>query len=36
MALLQAGETAPSFKGQNLTGPEFHLDNKSDRSHVVL
>ncbi len=36
MALLQAGETAPSFKGQNLTGPEFNLDNVKGQKPVIV
>ncbi len=36
MALLQAGETAPSFKGQNLTGPEFHLDNVKGQKPLII
>ncbi len=36
MALLQAGETAPIFKGQNLTGPEFHLENVVGQKPVII
>ncbi len=36
MALLEVGTQAPSFKGQNLTGPEFQLDNVKGKRPVVL
>lgn len=36
MALLQVGSTAPSFKGQNLTGPDFSLDSLKGKKSVVL
>lgn len=36
MALLQVGNTAPSFKGQNLTGPDFSLDSLKGKKSVVL
>lgn len=36
MALLEVGTVAPPFKGQNLTGPEFLLDNLKGSKPVVL
>ncbi len=36
MALLSVGTPAPSFKGQNLTGPEFVLDNVKGQKPIVL
>ncbi len=36
MTLLQTGEAAPLFKGQNLTGPEFHLEGIKGKRPVVL
>jgi peroxiredoxin len=36
MALLEVGTPAPLFKGQNLTGPEFQLDNAKGKKPVVL
>ncbi len=36
MALLQVGQAAPTFKGQNLTGPEFQLENFVGKKGVVL
>ncbi len=36
MALLQVGTPAPAFKAQNLTGPEFVLENFRDKKPVVL
>jgi peroxiredoxin len=36
MALLQVGAPAPSFKGQNLTGPEFQLENVKGKKPVII
>lgn len=36
MALLETGQMAPTFKGQNLTGPEFHLENLKGNKPLVL
>ncbi len=36
MALLEVGTAAPSFKGQNLTGPEFQMDAVKGQKPVVL
>ncbi len=36
MALLEVGTQAPSFKGQNLTGPEFQLENVIGKKPVVI
>lgn len=36
MALLQAGEMAPTFKGLNLTGPEFQFDNVKGQKPVIV
>jgi peroxiredoxin len=36
MALLEVGTAAPLFKGQNLTGPEFHLDKFMGEKPVVI
>ncbi len=36
MALVETGQTAPSFKGQNLTGPEFQLDNVKGNKPLVI
>ncbi len=36
MALLQVGTPAPTFKGQNLTGPEFRLETLKGQKPVVL
>lgn len=36
MALLQVGSTAPSFKGQNLTGPDISLDSLKGKKAIVL
>jgi peroxiredoxin len=36
MGLLEVGTAAPPFKGQNLTGPEFHLEALKGNKPVVL
>jgi peroxiredoxin len=36
MALLEVGTTAPPFRGQNLTGPEFNLDKLKGCKPVLL
>jgi peroxiredoxin len=36
MLLLEVGTPAPPFKGQNLTGPEFQLENYRGKKPVVL
>lgn len=36
MALLEVGAAAPTFKGQNLTGPDFDLDKVKGNKPVVL
>ena len=36
MALLEVGTAAPTFKGQNLTGPDFQLENVKGKKPVVL
>ncbi len=33
---ISTGQSAPSFKGQNLTGPEFQLDNVKGNKPIVL
>ena len=36
MALLQVGTPAPLFKGQNLTGPDFQIENQKGKKPVIL
>ncbi len=36
MALLEVGAEAPAFKGQNLTGPEFQMENVKGKKPIVL
>jgi peroxiredoxin len=36
MALLEVGTLAPTFKGQNLTGPEFQMENVKGKKPVVI
>lgn len=36
MALLQTGEAAPTFKGQNLTGPEFDYTAVKGQKPIVV
>ncbi len=36
MALLEVGAPAPVFKGQNLTGPEFQMENVKGNKPVIL
>lgn len=36
MALLQTGVEAPAFKGMNLTGPEFQMDNIKGKTPLVI
>jgi len=36
MALLEVGVTAPAFKGQNLTGPEFQTENVKGKKPLII
>ncbi len=36
MALLEVGAQAPTFKGQNLTGPEFQTENVKGKKPLVI